>query len=170
MKSAMLYLGGAIIAYLLVFLYERLTRTKFSDFELSISTEKKQRRIARNIIGVVRLAADAAVIIWASKTHRGEIYKPLLFYVFIVIAVLHVVNSVLALLRLGKAYKVVDIVAFIIKLVTGLALLGIMIVFERGTLIMYYITLAALAMLCTRGSNMLDGDWLELLKEDLQKD
>lgn len=167
--NALLLLGGSALAYALVCLYGYLSRTVFSDFELSISTEKTQRRIARNIIGLVRMGVDVAIILWTKNQGRGEIYKPLLFYAFTALLVLHFINSVFALLRWGKAYKTVDIVAYFVKLLTGLAILGILIFFERGTTVMFFADLASLAILCTKGSNMLDGDWLELLQEDLQK-
>lgn len=153
------------ILYIIVELYEVYYDSIM--FEIEFSTSRTQRMIGRNIIGVLLIGIDLLLFFWAKNFQPKEYNKMIITYASCVLMLLHVLNSFFAMFRLKKCYIAVDIIKyFVILISTGiLAILVHFLNIGNGLLFL----IAVLAILCTRGARMLDGDWLELLLEDFDK-
>lgn len=154
--------GISIVLYALILVYDYKYKDLMEYMEFYMET--KQRRIVWNIAGAIELAVDAAGILLLKCFEKGQWARMLIFFALCILAVLHVLNSIFALLRQKKPYTAVDIMTYFVRLTACLALAGIQMLLLNGKYILF--TIAALYFLCQKAMRMLDGNWLVLKFED----
>ncbi|MCQ2579954.1 MAG: hypothetical protein MJ159_04600 [Treponemataceae bacterium] len=154
------------VLYIIVELYEVYYDSIM--FEIKLSTSRTQRMIGRNIIGVLLIGIDLLLFFWAKDFQPKEYNKMIITYASCILMLLHVLGSFFAMFRLKKGYIAVDIIKFFVMLISAGTMAILIHFFNIGKGLLFLI--AILAILCTRATRMLNGNWLELLLDDLDED
>ena len=111
---------------------------------------------------------DLLLFFWAKDFQPKEYNKMIITYASCILMVLHVLGSFFAMFRLKKGYIAVDIIKFFVMLISASTMAILIHFFNIGKGLLFLI--AILAILCTRATRMLNGNWLELLLDDLDED
>lgn len=151
-----------LVLFSLVLLYDYKYEALLDYMDIHL--QARHRILIRTVVGIIAVVADA-VGIWLTKgVTKDQWIKRVVLYTLICMIVLHIINSLVALLKLKKIYVAIDIITFLIRFIGCWAIAAIQFFVLNDVFIL--ITCAALYLQCRRAVRMLDGGWLEQRLDD----
>lgn len=160
-----IYLITTTVLYVLICLYE----VKYEDLQMrfEFDFEKKQRRIIRNAVGAVLVATDVCI---CKKLYAlsSRVSVRIVFFLVAIILILHIINSIFALLGMKKVYSGINAALWVIRFVAGAIMVFVTYMHGNKITLLYYA--AGMFIVCRQLIMVLDGDWIELRLKDFDKD
>lgn len=160
-----IYLITTTVLYVLICLYEAKYDDLHTRFEFDF--EKQQRRIIRNAVGAVLVATDVYL---CKKLYKlsSRLSVRIVLWLVALILILHIINSIFALLGMKKVYSGINAALWVIRLIAGGIMMFVTYMHGNKITLLYYA--AGMFVVLRQLTMVLDGNWIELRLEDFDKD
>lgn len=159
-----------VILYFGVEFYEIIYEKLEDEFEYA--TNRKQRRLIRNIAGVLLIALDVLIMVKTRYIFEEPLKLKVIFFAAGAVIPLHILGSIFAMAYSVKGYTAIDIISHIVKLAVAITVFCITFFsFERWESILppWVLPAAYGSVLLTRSMRMMNGKWMNLRLEDIMR-